>query len=233
MCNDSADTPHQGLAKPTGSLGALVVSGGKFSIPLLYNELYGIAVWLRDESARWEARGETVAACRCALACILHCFLTLEAYINTYAAWCALRSGSPISLETVDRLIQLPTDAKWLLFPWLFIGRPAFDAGSEPFQSFARLKKLRDNFIVHPKPQVNKEGMAEDRAAEDSWLAAVYGIGTVPTTVGGWPEPRCDAKGAEEACETVRRMWRALEQAQAGCPRSPSVPPLELFDASS
>jgi len=232
MDNQSAEKPHPGLAKSTGEIGALALPSGSFNISLFHNELYGIALWLRDESRRWEKLGQTVPAARCALACILHCFLALEAYINTYAAWCAEVSKLPISQATLDRLLGMPTDTKWLLFPWLFSGRPVFEAGSEPFQSFADLKRVRDRFIVHPKPSVVREPTAEDCLDEGRLLITGHGHGTVPTATNrdDWPEPRCDADGAEEACKTVTRMVESLREAVTGL-NHPSLPELELFQS--
>jgi len=234
MSQRERDKPHPGLRTPTATVGVTCVpSGPSYSIATLYNELYGIALWLRDESAHWRERNESVPECRCALACVMHCFLALEAYINTYGAWYARFPKSPISVATLGRLQSLPPDAKWLLFPLLFTGRSVFEPGQEPFQSFAKLKRMRDNLIVHHKPTVKEESVGHTVSADGRWTMAVRGVEVAATAISGWQDPRCDADASRWACDLVRVMVKRLVESAGEVPNAHEPPDLEPFSGTS
>ena len=72
------------------------------------------------------------------------CIATLEAHIN-------IRGEDVLSERQWKTFERLSVDAKWLYFPSLR-GVTAFDPGSEPFQGFDRLIKIR-NRLVHYKPK--------------------------------------------------------------------------------
>lgn len=69
---------------------------------------------------------------------------SLEAHIN-------IRGETLLKTYEWRAFEQMPLDAKWLFLPTK-CGRPGFDAGAEPFQSFALLVKTR-NRLVHYKLQ--------------------------------------------------------------------------------
>lgn len=229
-----SEEAHPGLKAGCATVGVILVpSGPSYSIPTLYNELYGIALWLRDESVHWQERNESVPSCRCALACLVHCFLALEAYINTYAAWYARFPKSPISVAVLGRLEGLPPDVKWLLFPVLFTGRSVFDPGQEPFQSFMKLKRMRDNFIVHHKPKVKRESVGHTVDADGRWIVGVRGIELGETAISACQDPPCDAEAARWACDLVRAMVKRLVESADEVPNAPKPPAIEPFPGTS
>jgi hypothetical protein len=229
------ETPHPGLAIPAGAIGLYHADRDvAYSMPAFYKELYGIAVWLRHESIRWHnagesardlvtgkpfawhERSETVAECRCAMACILHCFLTLEAYINAYGAWYAHVPDSPLS-GMLGHLDRLPTDTKWLLYPRLVNGQPVSDRGKEPFQSFTRLKKVRDHLIVHPKPRMNVDDSVVKGPDGHPSLAGGRAKSSL-TELSDWREMPCDAEAAKWACDLAALMIRQLFDSMTDAP---------------
>ena len=72
------------------------------------------------------------------------CIAALEAHIN-------IRGEEVLAKRQWKTFERLSVDAKWLYFPPL-LGVTGFDAGSEPFQGFDRLIKIR-NRLVHYKPK--------------------------------------------------------------------------------
>lgn len=70
------------------------------------------------------------------------CIATAEAHINQIAK-------NILSGKFLDQFEKVPLEGKWLFLP-KFIGRDSFDQGQEPFQSFSRLVKFR-NELVHYK----------------------------------------------------------------------------------
>jgi hypothetical protein len=72
------------------------------------------------------------------------CVATLEAHIN-------IRGKEVLSNRQRKTFERLAVDAKWLYFPPLR-GITGFDPGTEPFQGFDRLIKIR-NGLAHYKPK--------------------------------------------------------------------------------
>lgn len=70
------------------------------------------------------------------------CAASLEAFIN-------MLSDEALQGEAARQFDRLPLEGKWLFLPRL-VGCPGFTAGAEPYQSFARLIKYRNN-LVHFK----------------------------------------------------------------------------------
>lgn len=69
---------------------------------------------------------------------------SLEAHIN-------VRGEANLTGREWAAFERMPLDAKWLFLPGK-LGLSGFDVGAEPFQSFDRLIKIR-NQLVHYKPQ--------------------------------------------------------------------------------
>jgi len=225
----NADTPHPGIEMPTGTVVLIVPPKSAYQYSALYTNVYGIGVWLRDESVRWHENGEANAEQCCALASILHCYLALESYINLFASVYSRVPGCPVSAATAKRLDTLSTDLKWLLFPSLFTGVAAFDMGSEPLQSFTRLKRVRDNLIVHQKPSAC-ELDAHDLSAQAGHPTMAIGgahFGATPLT--DWDDPTCDSKGAKWACDLARLMIEHLGERLKAARVIPSPPGLPEY----
>ena len=89
------------------------------------------------------------------------CVATLEAHIN-------IRGEEVLSKRQWKTFERLSVDAKWLYFPPLR-GVTGFDPGSEPFQGFDRLIKIR-NRLAHYKPK--RETGAGRRSHLIFWLTS-------------------------------------------------------------
>lgn len=208
----SGEQPHKGLSTPSGAVGLRSAeSGCAHAMTCVWRDTFGIAVWLRDESAKWRDRGERAAEMRCAFACLIHCYITVEACVNGYGAWFLLASDEAPSSQTLKALERLDTATKLLVYPRLFAGRSVFDASQELHQSFLRLKKLRDWFAVHPKPRMRlDEGVA---VGPDGKLRIVDAVPRISSLSGleEWKgKPRCDADGAAWGCRVVRELAAEL-----------------------
>ncbi|MHC4820340.1 MAG: hypothetical protein ACYTDX_01300 [Planctomycetota bacterium] len=105
------------------------------------------------------------------------CAASLEAHANLVAA----EQLAGAELGSFDRL---QTRGKWALLPRL-LGKPGFDAGSQPFQSLQRLLSRR-NRLIHHKP-----------------LHKVLSGDSIPSSV---PELGLTAKDCEESIQCVRDM---------------------------
>ena len=73
--------------------------------------------------------------------------LCLEIFINDAFHQQAMTNSALTDFE------RLPLKEKWLLLPLISGASKTFDIGSEPFQTFSALIKLRNNRLVHFKPR--------------------------------------------------------------------------------
>jgi len=209
------ERPHKGLSIPATAIGiARADSRTAHSMPAVWRDFFGVAVWLRDESRHWRDSCEQVAEMRCAFGCLLHCYITVEASVNAYAAWFLPTRNAPVSRNTVSELERLDAATKLLVYPVLFADRPVFDAAGEPYQSFRKLKRMRDNFVVHPKPKMRVDDRVDVTAdGHIRMFDAEPRIGSL-TGLAEWKrEPQCDAGGAEWGCSVVREVCERLSDA--------------------
>ena len=77
----------------------------------------------------------------------IFCVLCLEAHINQ-------RAKEILSGKIRDEFDRFSVEAKWLTLP-MFKAKPSYNVGTEPFQTFSKLIKIR-NVLVHFKASTEK-----------------------------------------------------------------------------
>jgi len=214
------------------------------TMPAVWEDVFGVAIWLRDESRRWrderkrlpETQGAAnpstveelsaknaaemertkahmqmeLAERRCAMACLIHCCITVEACINAYAARFVAGMDEPPSKEEETKLERRPTGKKLLLYPRQFTGETVFDAKEEPHQSFRKLAEMRD-FIVHPKPRMKPDdGLTRGLDGRPKLVSGGSAVSAVSALEEWKGEREFNADGAGWGCDVVRQIAEKL-----------------------
>ena len=150
----------------------------------LYMLMYELAEQHRDEAIKVDGKNE-VEEIKHSMICILFCYTCLEAFINTV--------GKDRLGRIWDRYRDSSTESKWMGVSNFLSskkhGKPysVFNKDKEPFKSFLRLEKIREDYLVHRQ------------AKFDEIVQTKYGKteGTINTL---------NVNTADWSCETVKRM---------------------------
>lgn len=156
--------------------------------------MYDIAEQHRDQAIKVDGKnqGEEI---KHSMICILFCYTCLEAFINTIgkdklgSIWDKYREGS--------------TESKWMGVSNFLSnkrhGKPSsvFKKSEEPFKSFLRLEKVREDYLVHRQAEFGE--IVETKYGNTE--------GTVNTL---------NADTAKWACETAKQMVLELAENMDG-----------------
>jgi len=146
-----------------------------------YNELEPIAIQLEDAHY---LIGEAYAPLLKEISVVhILCASTFEAHINSVAK-------EMLKGKEKDLFDRLSLDAKWIFLPKV-LGLSGFNPGCEPFQSFARLLRYR-NDLIHYKE------------LKEKWI-----YGSVPQFIN---RLGLNIKDSKKSIDTVVRMVRELAE---------------------
>ena len=154
--------------------------------------MYEVAEKHRDEAIEVDGKNEAEEI-KHSMICVLFCYTCLEAFINTIGKD---KLGEEWE-EKWGKYRRSPTEGKWMGVSQSLSRKkhgkpsPVFSKSGEPFKSFLRLERIREEDLVHRKAEFSEVVRTKYGNTE----------GTINTL---------NANTADWACRTVKRMVLAL-----------------------
>jgi len=162
----------------------------------LYMFMYELAKQHRDEATKVDGKNQ-VEEIKHSMISILFSYTCLEAFINTI--------GKDKLGSIWDRYKATSTESKWMgvsnsLSTKKYGKRySVFNKSKEPFKSFLRLEKIREDYLVHRQAEFNEGGQTKYGNTEGT-------INTLNVDTASW------------SCETVKQMVVELVNNMDGAP---------------